>query len=54
MLIWTSLKFVRDAKKEVVDQERFKIIIEELYRISSAAYYVLRTFLIVIAVDLIF
>ena len=54
MLIWTSLKFVRNVKREVVDWERFEVIIEESYEISSAAYYALRTFLIVIAVDLIF
>ncbi len=54
MLIWTSLKFIKDIKKEVVDWERFKVITEELYRISLAAHYALRIFLIVIAVDLIF
>ncbi len=54
MLIWTSLKFIRDAKKEVVDWERFKVITEESYRISSAAHYALRIFLVVIAVDLVF
>ena len=54
MLIWTSLKFIRNAKREVVDWERFKVIIDELYKISSAAHYALRTFLIVIVVDLIF
>jgi len=48
------LKFVKDVKKEVVDQERFKVITEESYRISSAAHYALRIFLVVIAVDLIF
>jgi hypothetical protein len=54
MLIWTLLKFVRDAKKGVVDWERFKIITEELYRISLATHYTLKIFLVVIAVDLIF
>ncbi len=54
MLIWTSLKFIRDVKKEVVNWERFKIIIEELYKISSAAHHALKIFLIIIAVDLIF
>ncbi len=54
MLIWTSLKFVRNAKREVVDWERFEVITEELYRISSAACYALKTFLVVIAVDLTF
>ena len=54
MLIWTSLKFVRNVKREVIDQERFKVITEESYRISSAAHYALRTFLVVIAVDLVF
>ncbi len=54
MLIWISLKFIRDVKKEVVDWERFKVIIEELYKISSAAHYALKIFLVVIAVDLIF
>ncbi len=54
MLIWTSLKFVKNAKKEVVDWERFEVIIEESYETSSAAHHALRTFLIVIAVDLAF
>jgi len=54
MLIWTSLKFIKDIKKEVVDWERFKVIIEELYKINSAAHYALKTFLVVIAIDLIF
>ncbi len=54
MLIWTSLKFVKDIKREVVDWERFKVITEELYRISSATHYALKTFLIVIVIDLIF
>jgi len=48
------LKFIRNVKKEVVDQERFKVITEELYEISSAVCYVLKTFLIVIIVDLVF
>ena len=54
MLIWTSLKFIKNIKKEVVDWERFKVITEESYKISSATYYILRTFLIVIVIDLIF
>ncbi len=54
MLIWTLLKFVKDVKKEVIDWERFKIITEELYKISSATHYALKIFLIVIAVDLVF
>jgi len=48
------LKLVKNAKKEVVDQERFEVIIEESYETSSAVYHALRTFLIVIAVDLAF
>ena len=54
MLIWTSLKFVKNAKSEVVDWERFEVIIEESYETSSAAHHALRIFLIVIAVDLAF
>jgi hypothetical protein len=48
------LKFVKDAKSEVVGQERFEVIIEGSYRTSSAAHHALRTFLVVIAVDLAF
>jgi len=48
------LKFVKDAKGEVVDQERFEVIIEESYETSSAAHHALRTFLVVIAVNLAF
>jgi len=48
------LKFVKDVKSEVVNQERFKVIIKESYETSSAAYHALRTFLVVIAVDLTF
>jgi len=48
------LKFVKNAKKEVVDQERFEVIIEESYETSSAAHHALRTFLVIIAVDLTF
>jgi len=48
------LKFVKNAKSEVVNQERFEVIIEELYETSSAAHHALRTFLDVIAVDLAF
>ncbi len=54
MLTWTSLKFVKNVKSEVVDQEKFEVIIEELYETSSAAHHALRTFLVIIAVDLIF
>ncbi len=54
MLIWTSLKFIRNVKREVVDWEKFKVIIEKLYKISLAAHYALKTFLIVIAIDLVF
>ncbi len=54
MLTWTSLKFVKNAKSEVVDWERFEVITEESYETSSAAHHALRTFLVVIAVDLAF
>jgi len=30
------LKFVKNVKSEVVDQERFEVIIEESYKTSSA------------------
>ncbi len=53
MLTWTLLKFIKNVKKEVVDWERFKVIIKESYEISSAAHHTLRTFLVVIAVDLV-
>jgi len=48
------LKFVKNAKSEVVNQEKFKVIIKELYETSSAAHHALRIFLVIIAVDLIF
>ncbi len=48
------MKFVKDAKGEVVGQEKFEVIIEESYETSSAACHALRTFLVVIAVDLAF
>jgi len=54
MLTWTSLKFVKNVKSEVVDWERFEVIIKESYKTSSAAHHALRTFLVVIAVDLTF
>jgi hypothetical protein len=38
------LKFVKDAKGEVVGRERFEVIIEESYETSSAAHHALRTF----------
>jgi len=48
------LKFVKDAKGEVVGQGRFEVIIEGSYETSSAAHHALRTFLVIIAVDLAF
>ncbi len=42
------MKFVKNAKSEVVDWERFKVIIEESYETSLTAHHALRTFLVVV------
>jgi hypothetical protein len=48
------LEFVKDAKGGVVGRGRFEVIIEGSYGTSPAARHALRTFLVVIAVDLAF